>query len=85
MNDLGQMNILMFIEGSGSMEKEKKRLMIIMLVFGSSYLLRAGFDLTIGIYFVEFQQLSSDYPGFFELIQSVYFILTDVVPIMSYF
>ena len=68
MNDLGQQNNLMFIEGSSSMEKEKKRLKTIMIVFGTSYLLRAGFDLTIGIYLVEFQQLSSDYPGFFELI-----------------
>lgn len=75
----------MYVEGSSSMENEKKRLKIIMALFGTSYLVRASFDLIIAIYLVEFEKLSIDYPGFFELGQSLYFVLTDVVPILSFF
>jgi hypothetical protein len=75
----------MYVEGSSSLEQEKKRLKIIMTLFGTSYLLRAACDLIIAIYFSEFMKLSYEYPGFFELIQSVYFIITDVVPILSFF
>lgn len=67
------------------MENEKKRLKIIMVLFGTSYLVRASFDLIIGIYLVEFQKLSEDYPGFFELGQSINFVLTDIVPLLSFF
>ena len=44
----------MYVEGSSSMENEKKRLKIIMALFGTSYLVRASFDLIIAIYLVEF-------------------------------
>ena len=71
----------MYIEGSNSMENEKKRLYFIMTLFGCSYIARAGCDLMIAIYIVDFQELSVDYPGFFELLQSLYFILTDLIPI----
>lgn len=50
MSDLGQQNNLMYIEGNCIMDKEKNRLKIIMSVFGTSYLLRAGFDLATGVY-----------------------------------
>ena len=43
MNDLGQQNAIMYVEGSSSMETEKRRLKILMIFFGSSYLLRALF------------------------------------------
>ena len=85
MNDLMEQNNLMYIEGSGSMENEKARLKIIMTVFGTSYLVRAAFDLVIGVYFVGYQDLSANYPGFFELLQSLYFVLTDLIPICSFF
>ena len=81
MNDLAQQNSIMYIEGSNSMENEKKRLYFIMTLFGCSYIARAGCDLMIAIYIVDFQELSVDYPGFFELLQSLYFILTDLIPI----
>jgi len=68
MSDLQELNNLMYIEGSSSLETEKKRLRIIMFVFGTSYFLRAGFDFAIASYYIEFQKLSVDYPGFFELI-----------------
>ena len=67
MNDLGQQNAIMYVEGSSSMETEKKRLKILMIFFGSSYLLRALFETAISTQYVQFLQLSSDYPGFFEL------------------
>lgn len=44
----------MYIEGSSSLESEKKRLRVIMFVFGTSYFLRAGFDFAIASYYVEF-------------------------------
>ena len=75
----------MYVEGSSSMESEKKRLKIIMTLFGTSYLVRASFDLIIALYLVEFMKLSTSHPGFFELGQSLYFVLTDVVPILSFF
>ena len=40
------------------MENEKRRLKILMILFGSSYLLRAIFDVSISIYYTEFQQLA---------------------------
>ena len=85
MNDLGQQNAIMYVEGSSSMETEKQRLKILMIFFGTSYLLRALIDATIATYYVEFLELSSEYSGFFELGQSLYFVLTDVVPILSFF
>ena len=85
MNDLGQQNAIMYVEGSSSMETEKQRLKILMIFFGTSYLLRALIDATIATYYVEFLEFSSDYSGFFELGQSLYFVLTDVVPILSFF
>ena len=85
MNDLAQQNSIMYVEGSNSMENEKKRLYFIMTLFGCSYIARAGCDLMIALYIVDFQELSVDYPGFFELLQSLYFILTDLVPIGSLF
>jgi hypothetical protein len=84
MNDLSRQNNLMYVEGSGTMENEKKRLFIIMTVFGTSYILRAAFDLFFGLYLLEVQTLASDYPGFFELGQTLYFFVTDVVPIMAF-
>ena len=54
MDDLGQQNAIMYVEGSSSMESEKKRLKIIMILFGTAYILRAGFNLTIAIYMSEF-------------------------------
>ena len=75
----------MYVEGSSSMEGEKKRLKVIMYLFGASYLLRATFDLIISYHLVRFYDLSVNYPGFFELGQSLYFVLTDVVPILSFF
>ena len=54
MDDLGQQNELMYLQNSGSMEVEKRRLKIILVVFGSSYLIRAAFDLSIAFYMVEF-------------------------------
>ena len=84
MNDLSSQNNLMYVEGSGSMENEKKRLKIIMTVFGTSYILRAAFDLIIGLYLLEVQTFASDYPGFFELAQTMYFIVTDIVPILAF-
>ena len=44
----------MYVEGSSSMEGEKKRLKIIMALFGTSYVLRAGFNFTIANYMLEF-------------------------------
>ena len=67
------------------MENEKRRLKILMILFGSSYLLRAIFDVSISIYYTEFQQLAQDYSGFFELGQSLFFVLSDVLPIISFF
>lgn len=67
------------------MEGEKKRLKIIMTLFGTSYVLRAGFNLIIASYMLEFQSFSNNYPGFFELMQSMYFVVTDVIPILSFF
>ena len=54
MNDLAQQNSIMYIEGSNSMENEKKRLYFIMTLFGCSYIARAGCDLMIAIYIVDF-------------------------------
>ena len=67
------------------MESEKKRLKIIMILFGTAYMLRAGFNLTIAVYMSEFLQICEDYPGFFEIVQSIYFIIADVIPILSFF
>ena len=85
MNDLGQQNAIMYVEGSSSMDNEKKRLKTIMMLFGTSYVLRAGFELSIGIYMPEIQKLAGEYPGFFELGQSVYFVLTDLIPLIAFF
>ena len=49
------------------METEKRRLKILMIFFGSSYLLRALFESAISVYYSGFMELLSDYPGFFEL------------------
>ena len=35
------------------MENEKKRLKTILMLFGTSYVFRAGFELTLGIYMLE--------------------------------
>lgn len=43
----------MYVEGSSSMENEKKRLKTILMLFGTSYVFRAGFELTLGIYMLE--------------------------------
>lgn len=51
-SELGQQNNLMYLEGSSSLEQEKKRLKIIMLIFGTSYFLRAGFDFAIASFYV---------------------------------
>lgn len=67
------------------MENEKRRLKILMIFFGTSYLLRAIFDVSISIYYIEFQKLSETYPGFYELLQSLFFGLSDVMPIISFF
>ena len=67
MDDLGQRNQLMYLENSGSMEVEKRRLKVILVVFGSSYLLRAGFAFSVAFYLVEFLSLVQQYQGFFEL------------------
>ena len=85
MEDLGQQNTIMYVEGSSSMESEKKRLKIIMILFGTAYILRAGFNLTFAIYMNQFLQICEDYPGFFEIAQSIYFIIADVIPILSFF
>lgn len=84
-NDLATSNNLMYLEGSSTLEQEKKRLRIIMLVFGTSYFLRAAFDFAIAGFYLQFQTLTSDFAGFFELLQSIYFIITDVLPISSFF
>ena len=85
MNDLSQQNTVMFLESSSSLENEKKRLKIIMTLFGTSYLVRSAFDMILGIYSVEFMKFASDYSGFFELLQCVYFIFADVVPLCAFF
>ena len=85
MNDLSQQNTVMFLESSSSMENEKRRLKIIMMLFGTSYLVRTAFDLILAIYMLEFIQFASDYPGFFELIQCLYFVISDVVPLVALF
>ena len=85
MNDLGQQNAIMYVEGSSSMEQEKRRIKVIMAYFGSSYVMRAAAGLLIGIYMLEYREFAEAYPGFFELIQSAYFVLTDVVPVFAFF
>ena len=62
-SDLQRQNNLTYQEGSGSMEKEMKRLKIIMGVFGFSYILRFLFDLIISFNMLKFSQLLTDYPG----------------------
>ena len=54
-----------------------------MAYFGSSYVMRAAAGLLIGIYMLEYREFAEAYPGFFELIQSAYFVLTDVVPVFA--
>ena len=44
----------MFLESSSSLENEKKRLTIIMTLFGTSYIVRSAFDMILGIYAIEF-------------------------------
>jgi hypothetical protein len=85
MDNLGQQNAIQYVEGSSSMESEKKRLKKIMALFVTTYFLRAIIYLVIGLQLVEFQKFSSDYPGFFELIQSLYYVLIDVVPFILFF
>ena len=63
------------------MEKEMKRLKVIMGVFGFSYILRFVFDMLISIQMSMFCIFVTDYPGFTQLVLMFYFFITDVLPI----
>lgn len=63
------------------MEKEMKRLKVIMGVFGFSYILRFVFDLGMSVSMSAFSGFVSSHPGFADLLLMVYFFLTDVLPI----
>ena len=83
MNDLVQHNNQMYVEGSSALETEKKQLKIVLGLFGASYLVRCAFDILVGFYLIEVTSFCEEYPGFFELSQSLYFFLSDVMPIMA--
>lgn len=85
MDNLGQQNTIQYVEGSSSMESEKKRLKKIMALFVTTYFFRAIIYLVAGLQLVEFQRFSSEYPGFFELIQSLYYVIIDVLPLILLF
>ena len=85
MNDLVSQSNVMYVEGSRSLEIEKQRLKIVLGLFGWSYLLRFTFGLLVGFYLTEVASFVAQYPGFFELGQSVYFMVSDVVPIAALF
>ena len=55
MSDLGELHRMQYLEGSSSLETEKRRVQLLMALFGGAYLLRGGFDLVIGIYLTEFE------------------------------
>ena len=76
---------MQYLEGSSSLETEKRRVQLLMALFGGAYLLRGGFDLVIGIYLTEFEQFNEDKPGFFEAVQAAYFIIVDIVPMSALF
>ena len=38
-----------------------------------------------GIYYLEFMQFAADYPGFFELLQCLYFVISDGAPLFAFF
>ena len=80
-SDLQQQNNLTYQEGSGSMEKEMKRLKAIMSVFGFSYILRFAYNFSISLYELEFAVFQSEHPGFSQLILFAYFMVTDALPI----
>jgi len=85
MNDLGSQSTLMYLEVSSSLEAEKGRLKIVLSLFGGSYIIRGAFDLIIGAYLAEYTAWSEKYPGFFELAQCAFFVVTDIVPITGIF
>jgi len=73
----------MYVEGSSALETEKKQLKIVLGLFGGSYLVRCAFDVLVGFYLIEVASFCEEYPGFFELSQTLYFFLSDVLPIMA--
>ena len=54
MDDIGSQTGVYYVDGSSSLETEKHRLKRVLGLFGTSYILRSGFDLTIAIYFAEY-------------------------------
>jgi len=85
MEDIGSQTGVYYVDGSSSLETEKQRVKKVLSLFGGSYILRSGFDLTIAIYLTEYVTFRAEYPGFTELAQSLYFLLSDIVPIASFF
>ena len=85
MDDLGAQTGVYYVDGSSSLETEARRLKIVLSFFGGSYVVRAAFDLVIAIFFTEFTDFAQDYPGFCELAQCAYFLVSDVLPISAFF
>lgn len=48
-------------------------------------MIRSAFDLVVGAYLVEYLTWSEEYPGFYEMAQCAYFLLTDIIPIAAFF
>ena len=63
------------------MEKQMKRLKIIMSVFGFSFVLRFAFDFIISLYITIFTDFVENYPGTTALILLFYYLVTDILPI----
>ena len=63
------------------MEKEMKRLKIIMSVFGFSYILRFLFDLFMSFSMLSFCDFVTNFPGFTQMVLFFYYLITDVLPI----